>query len=108
VSGSRALTAACVGEPGPIVRELVGRGWLYFILPPGTLREFGWPGFAERFRAATPGRVAFVGIPALSGETWPLAWRSLPTAERPFVEPCALHAAVVAEAERRRKTERVT
>lgn len=103
-----AVAATCGGEPGPIVRELVGRGWLYFVLPPGTVREFGWPGFAERFSAATPGRVAFVGIPALSGETWPLAWRFLPTARRPFVEPSALHAAVVAEAERRSKTERVT
>jgi hypothetical protein len=33
---------------------------------------------------------AFVGIPALNGATWPLLWRSLPTARAPFVNAEAL------------------
>lgn len=88
----------CAGEPGPVIHEVIGRRWVYFILPPGTVHDFGWPPQAERYSTATPGRIAFIGIPALWGDTWPLFWRCAPNPERPFVDPAMLHAAVVTEA----------
>lgn len=38
---------------------------------------------------------AFVGVPALHGLTWPLDWRSPPTAETPFVDAALLHELMV-------------
>ncbi|MFC9856921.1 MULTISPECIES: hypothetical protein [unclassified Streptomyces] len=34
---------------------------------------------------------AFIGVPALDGATWPLDWRSRPTAEAPFADAGLLH-----------------
>ncbi|MCJ1677697.1 hypothetical protein MTF65_10165 [Streptomyces sp. APSN-46.1] len=82
-------------DPGPIVYELNGFRWMYFLLPPGTVRERSWPSYAQRYSSRTrPAVAAYVGVPALSGCTWPLAWRSLPTRERPYVDPDQLEKAI--------------
>ncbi|MER7108391.1 hypothetical protein [Streptomyces sp. NPDC000229] len=77
-------------QAGPIVRELTGEQNMYFLLPPQTAAAYAWPVGA---RALSRGgrSMAFVGIPALDGLTWPLDWRSRPTDEVPFVEPDLLH-----------------
>jgi hypothetical protein len=75
---------------GPIVRSRIGARSMYFLLPPQTARAHRWPTGAEamsRDRRAA----AFVGVPAMHGLTWPLDWRSLPTAETPFVDAELLH-----------------
>lgn len=71
-------------DAGPIVRELTGERYMYFLLPPQTLSAYRWP---PGVRALTRGDrgMAFVGVPALTGVTWPLDWRCLPSAGAPFV-----------------------
>jgi len=73
-------------DAGPIVRELTGERNHYFLLPPQTVSAHAWP---PGVRALTRGDrgLAYVGVPALTGVTWPLDWRSVPTAEVPYVEP---------------------
>ncbi|WP_344357433.1 hypothetical protein [Streptomyces gobitricini] len=75
---------------GPIVRELTGEQNVYFLLPPQTAAAYAWPAGARALSRSGRG-AAFVGIPALDGLTWPLDWRSRPTADVPFVEPGLLH-----------------
>lgn len=70
-------------QAGPVVRSLIGVRAMYFLLPPGTARAYRWPVGAEGLvREGT----AFVGVPAVRGLTYPLDWRSLPTAQVPFVD----------------------
>jgi hypothetical protein len=71
-------------EAGPIVQEVSGEQNMYFLLPPQTASAFRWP---PRVRALTrgDGSLAYVGVPALTGMTWPLGWRSVPSAGVPFV-----------------------
>lgn len=79
---------------GPIVRTATGGRYSYFLLPPGTAAAYVWPAGARDLGRG--GReAAFVGVPALYGNTWPLSWRSLPCAEAPFVEPWLLHDIIV-------------
>ncbi len=54
-------------------------------LPPQTAAGYVWPAGA-RALSRQAGALAFVGVPAVAGETYPLGWRSLPTREVPFVE----------------------
>ncbi|WLQ45336.1 hypothetical protein P8A22_16925 [Streptomyces laculatispora] len=70
-------------EAGPIVRSRIGERSMFFLLPPGSAGAFRWPAGAE---ALVRARAAFVGVPALNGLTYPLDWRSLPTAQVPFVD----------------------
>ncbi|MDT0342072.1 hypothetical protein [Streptomyces litchfieldiae] len=93
------LGASNGGEAGPVIGELLGKRWLYFVLPVGTVSEFQWPLEVERYSRMTPNAVSFIGIPALEGDTWPLFWFSRPTADQPYVDPALLHAAVLAQAE---------
>ncbi|MFE9633799.1 hypothetical protein [Streptomyces sp. NPDC006463] len=74
-------------DAGPIVYELNGYRWMYFLLPPGTAREHSWPSHTQRYTSRTRYATAYVGVPALYGTTWPLAWRSVPTRTAPFVDP---------------------
>ncbi|MFF9816605.1 hypothetical protein [Streptomyces sp. NPDC014006] len=71
-------------DAGPVIREVSGDRNLYFLLPPHTASEFRWP---PGVRALTRchGTLAYVGVPALSGMTWPLSWRSAPSRKAPFV-----------------------
>ncbi|TGA83992.1 hypothetical protein [Streptomyces sp. MZ04] len=80
-------------EAGPIVREATGARNLYFLLRAGDAAGHVWRDGARAI--GREGRsVAFVGVPALEGNTWPLDWRSPPTAEVPFVEAELLHETV--------------
>ncbi|MFF1838339.1 hypothetical protein ACFVXE_29670 [Streptomyces sp. NPDC058231] len=75
---------------GPIVRSRIGTRSMYFLLPPQSASAYRWPADAEVM--SRDGRAAaFVGVPALHGLTWPLDWRSLPTAEAQFVDVELLH-----------------
>lgn len=70
-------------QAGPVIRSRIGERSMYFLLPPGGASGHRWPAGAE---ALTRERAAFVGVPALHGLTYPLDWRSLPTAQVPFVD----------------------
>ncbi|MFF1376549.1 hypothetical protein [Streptomyces sp. NPDC058308] len=75
---------------GPIVREATGGRYLYFLLPPQAAESYAWP-VGARALGRSAGSLAYVGVPALDGYTWPLDWRSRPTSEVPFVEGDLLH-----------------
>ncbi|WP_328538159.1 hypothetical protein [Streptomyces sp. NBC_00344] len=75
---------------GPIVREETGARNTYFLLPPQTAAAYRWPAGA-RALGRGGGCAAYVGVPALDGATWPLAWQSPPTGEVPFVDAGLLH-----------------
>ncbi|MFI6966878.1 hypothetical protein [Streptomyces sp. NPDC050255] len=68
---------------GPIIRSRIGDRSMYFLLPPGSARAHRWPVGAE---ALVREGAAFVGVPAVHGLTYPLDWRSLPSAQVPFVD----------------------
>ncbi|MCX5397753.1 hypothetical protein [Streptomyces sp. NBC_00102] len=72
-------------DAGPIVRSRIGVRSMYFLVPPLTARGCRWPAGAEAMTRHGSG-VAFIGVPALEGSTWPLDWRSRPTALTPFVD----------------------
>ncbi|MET7859155.1 hypothetical protein ABZS81_18390 [Streptomyces sp. NPDC005318] len=81
-------------DAGPIVRSGVGERGMYFLLPPQSANVYRWPVGAEVMSRG--GRTAaFVGVPALRGPTWPLDWRSPPTAGTPFVDAELLHGLTV-------------
>ncbi|MEV0845232.1 hypothetical protein AB0J21_04955 [Streptomyces sp. NPDC049954] len=77
-------------EAGPVVRELSGGRAMYFLLAPGTAGDRRWPAGARVLHKGD-GRLAYVGVPALEGLTWPLDWRSRPTREYSFVDADLLH-----------------
>ncbi|MGK5629425.1 hypothetical protein [Streptomyces sp. URMC 123] len=78
------------GAAGPIIHEVVGNRCMYFVIPPGASTEHRWPpgirGLGSETRVS-----AYVGVPALGGETWPLVWRSVPRRSVPFVDAALLH-----------------
>lgn len=78
------LISATYFAAGPVVQEFVGERSMYFLLPPQTASAFRWP---SGVRALTRGdsTLAYVGVPALAGMTWPLGWRSEPSERVPFV-----------------------
>lgn len=71
-------------EAGPIVAEATGERNMYFLLPPQTAASFTWPPGVRALTRSDRG-LAYVGVPALTGVTWPLGWRSVPSARTPFV-----------------------
>jgi hypothetical protein len=75
---------------GPIVRSGTGDRSMYFLLPPQSAAAHQWPA-GTRLMGRDARCDAFVGVPAMQGRTWPLDWRSPPTAETPFVDPVLLH-----------------
>ncbi|MFE2291886.1 hypothetical protein [Streptomyces sp. NPDC059452] len=77
------------GEPGPMVTEANGRRGVYFLVPPGSTAYRPWPREVTTFNSAT-GRISYVPVPALSGRTWPLAWRNPPTSSERFVHTLIL------------------
>jgi hypothetical protein len=62
------------GRPGPVVREVGGGRWTYFLLAPGESAEHEWPPGARRF-ARSAAQAEYVGVPAAEGNTYPLSWR---------------------------------
>jgi hypothetical protein len=78
------LMSATDFDAGPVVQEFSGERNMYFLLPPQTASTFRWP---PGVRALTrrDGVLAYVGVPALTGGTWPLGWRSMPSEGVPFV-----------------------
>ncbi|MGW0536008.1 hypothetical protein [Streptomyces sp. NPDC003032] len=78
---------------GPIIREATGGRCFYFLLPARAAEPYVWP-VGVRALSRGAGSLAYVGVPALDGYTWPLDWRSRPTEEVPFVEGESLHEAV--------------
>ncbi|MFE7776629.1 hypothetical protein ACFU5O_22630 [Streptomyces sp. NPDC057445] len=80
------------GDPGPVVTEANGRQGVYFLLPAGSTAHRCWPRGVTRFNSAT-GQVSYVPVPALSGRTWPLAWRFPPADGHRFVHPLLLRSA---------------
>lgn len=81
-----------VGVPGPVVENRSRRHALYFFLAPGAGAPYRWPAGTTYLGRRTG--EAYVGVPALDGETWPLSWRWQPTPERPFVDAAQLHASL--------------
>jgi hypothetical protein len=86
------LIEATDGDAGPIVCEVLGFRWMYFLLAPGEVRTHSWPLGVQRFGGRGSRTVTYIGIPALDGNTWPLRWYSEPTVTAPFVETGSLRA----------------
>ncbi|MFI8531174.1 hypothetical protein ACIGMX_13085 [Streptomyces aquilus] len=86
------LIEATDGDAGPIVCEVLGFRWMYFLLAPGEVRAYSWPLGVQRFGGRGSRTVTYTGIPALDGNTWPLRWYSEPTVTAPFVETGSLRA----------------
>jgi len=80
-------------QAGPIVRGSTGCRYMYFLLPPRDATGFRWPAGVRALGRDARGW-AYVGVPALGGPTWPLDWRSEPTADVPFVDAGLLHEVV--------------
>ncbi|MEU6352385.1 hypothetical protein ABZ896_24190 [Streptomyces sp. NPDC047072] len=85
VAASRMIEATD-GDAGPVVCEVTGYRWMYFLLAPGEVRRQQWPLGVQRFGARGDRSVTYIGIPALDGNTWPLRWYSEPTPTAPFVD----------------------
>ncbi|MFE6917175.1 hypothetical protein [Streptomyces rubiginosohelvolus] len=83
------------GEPGPVVSESNGRRGVYFLVPPGSTAGRPWPREVTTFNSAT-GRISYVPVPALGGDTWPLMWRYPPTRAGRFVHTLILFNAAYA------------
>ncbi|MGW3654247.1 hypothetical protein ACWD6R_00335 [Streptomyces sp. NPDC005151] len=89
------LAALTDGEPGPVVREVAGGRWTYFLIPPGVSKEYDWPPGATCLGPSA--RDLYVGIPAAHGNTYPLSWRCGAPEEGEFVDAELLHGVVVAQ-----------
>ncbi|MEU7279104.1 hypothetical protein AB0A69_10045 [Streptomyces sp. NPDC045431] len=89
------LVEATVGRPGPVVREIAGGRWTYFLIPPGSSKEYTWPPGATCFGPSA--RDQYIGIPAPHGSTYPLEWRGGPPVAGEFVDPELLHEVVTAQ-----------
>lgn len=83
------------GDPGPVVREIAGARWTYFLLEPGASQDFDWPPGAKCFGPAA--RDQYVGIPAAHGNTYPLSWRCGPPQDGDFVDAELLYGLVMAQ-----------
>ncbi|WP_031073000.1 hypothetical protein [Streptomyces sp. NRRL S-118] len=89
------LAEATGGRPGPVVREIAGGRWTYFLVPPGSSKEHTWPPGATCFGPSV--RDQYVGIPAPDGNTYPLSWRCGAPVEGEFVDVELLHEVVAAQ-----------
>lgn len=74
---------------GPII-HLATANEVTFLLPARSACDHRWPSSVQVLTAADE-ECAYVGVPALDGATWPLLWRSIPTARAPFVHAATLH-----------------
>ncbi|WP_371100315.1 hypothetical protein [Streptomyces sp. PU_AKi4] len=87
-------TKTAAEDAGPIVCEAARDRWVYFLLPPGTVRRYDWPPGVQQLAGRGDRTVTYIGIPALDGNTWPLRWYSEPTPTAPRVDAMALHMVV--------------
>ncbi|MFE4592821.1 hypothetical protein [Streptomyces laurentii] len=83
------MAALTNGDPGPVVMEENGRRRVYFLVPAGSTAHRSWPRGVTPFNAR-PGYVSYLPVPALTGDTWPLAWRFPPTSPGRFVHTLLL------------------
>ncbi|MEV6049373.1 hypothetical protein [Streptomyces xanthochromogenes] len=81
------------GDPGPIVMDALGCRAVYFLVPPRSTSHRSWPARAIPFNSDF-GSVSYVPVPALSGHTWPLSWRCLPSGVDRFVHTPLLNSLV--------------
>jgi hypothetical protein len=80
---------------GPIV-HMATTNEVTFLLPTGGAAEHQWPVTPQlQTLTAADNEGTYVGIPALTGATWPLLWRSIPTVRAPFVNAAVLHDTIV-------------
>ncbi|MHC0433643.1 hypothetical protein ACX6XY_26260 [Streptomyces sp. O3] len=89
------LAALTEGNPGPVVREISGGRWTYFLIPPGASRGHDWPPGAKCFGRTA--REQYIGVPAPEGNTYPLSWRCGAPGEGEFVDPALLYMVVLAQ-----------
>ncbi|MEU7058871.1 hypothetical protein [Streptomyces sp. NPDC046197] len=89
------LSALTGGRPGPVVREVNGGRWTYFLLAPGESAEHDWPPGARRFGRSS--RAEYIGVPAPEGNTYPLSWRAGPPEVGEFVDADLLHGVLRAQ-----------
>jgi hypothetical protein len=90
------LDSLLVEGCGPVIEEVSGAGHLYFLCPPGSTGGRVWPRHA--LRLGGPGTTSYVGVPALMGRTWPLAWRYRPPADGTWCHAVMLHSVLSAQA----------
>ncbi|MQY11226.1 hypothetical protein SRB5_13410 [Streptomyces sp. RB5] len=84
-----ALVREARGPAGGVVYDCAARRFTFL----AGVRSAGgrrWPPGSRAF-AGGRGRAEYVGIPALRGRTWPLAWCSVPVPEAPLVDADLLH-----------------
>ncbi|EST27811.1 hypothetical protein [Streptomyces roseochromogenus] len=70
------------------MNDRISTPWIPAWIPHSghALRHAGIHFDAVRLKGAAGNRtLSYVGVPALTGVTWPLGWRSVPTKERLFV-----------------------
>jgi hypothetical protein len=84
------------GRPGPVVREVGGGRWTYFLLAPGESEEYEWPAGARRF-ARSAAQAEYVGVPAAEGNTYPLSWRCGAPEVGEFVDAELLNGVLMAQ-----------
>jgi hypothetical protein len=83
------------GGPGPVIAQATGDRPTYFLVPPGTTAYRSRPPDVTRLTGGQH-RACYVGVPALSGPTWPLSWRCPPTPDGHLVHPLILHSTLCA------------
>ncbi|WP_369036563.1 hypothetical protein [Streptomyces adonidis] len=81
------------GAPGPVVEEASGSRAVYFLVPVGATTRRIWPPGVTSL-ASGPSCVAYIPVPALNGQTWPLTWRYRPTGRDHLVHALLLKAAL--------------
>ena len=89
------LSTLTDGHPGPVVREVNGNRWTYFLLAPGESTEHDWPPGVRRFSRST--RDEYIGVPAPEGNTYPLSWRCGAPEVGEFVDSELLHGVLMAQ-----------
>ncbi|MCZ4121372.1 hypothetical protein [Streptomyces sp. H39-S7] len=89
------LEALTDGEPGPVIAQSSAGWWMYFLVAAGSSAGRSWPPGITRLGSG--GRDAYVGIPALTGLTWPLSWRCAPRQDRRLVDADLLHGTLCAQ-----------
>ncbi|MFJ8310749.1 MULTISPECIES: hypothetical protein [unclassified Streptomyces] len=88
-----ALERLTGGDPGPVVAEANGQRAVYFFVAPGSTSHRAWPVGVTLFNSGTNSE-SYVPVPALTGHTWPLWWRCLPSGPERFVHTLLLRSVV--------------